>query len=82
MEPAWHYPAVRPDGVQGRGLAEDNFAQEDRTSQEILIREALQNPCDAPSHSPVGPVEVHSRLLGPDQIDPAISPTGSNRRIC
>ena len=47
MSATWDYPETAPMRVQGRGLAEDNFAQETKTPLSILIREAIQNPLDA-----------------------------------
>lgn len=69
MSAAWVYPPTSPYSVQGRELSEDNFAQEDRTSLEILMREALQNPLDARSPDNHGPVRVRIALLTPGNYD-------------
>jgi hypothetical protein len=58
MAAEWFFPRALPYRIQGRGLAEDNFAQEAKTSLEILIREALQNPLDAPAEGHKGPIRV------------------------
>lgn len=71
MVATWIFPATTPFEVQGRDLSEDNFAQEDRTSLEILIREALQNPLDARSPDNTGPVKVRIRVLNPIEFDKA-----------
>ena len=69
MTTAWVFPPTAPFQVQGRDLSEDNFAQEDRSSLEILIREALQNPLDARSPDNKGPVKVRIRVLKPGEFD-------------
>ncbi len=69
MTAAWVFPPTAPFQVQGRDLSEDNFAQEDRSSLEILIREALQNTLDARSPDNTGPVKVRISVLGPDDFD-------------
>lgn len=69
MKATWVFPPTAPFQVQGRDLSEDNFAQEDRSSLEILMREALQNPLDARSPDNTGPVKVRISVLGPDEFD-------------
>jgi hypothetical protein len=69
MTAAWVFPPTAPFQVQGRDLSEDNFAQEDRSSLEILIREALQNPLDARSPDNTAPVKVRIVVLKPDEFD-------------
>ena len=69
MSASWFFPPIEPYRVQGRGIAEDNFAQEARSSLEILMREALQNPLDARSVRKPGAVRVVVRLLSPGQFD-------------
>ena len=69
MPATWLYPQIPPARVQGRGLAEDNFAQESRTGLEILIREALQNPLDARNGDEGGAVRVVLKHLKNDQFD-------------
>lgn len=71
MSAVWVYPATSPYSVQGRDLSEDNFAQEDRTSLEILIREALQNPLDARAPDNDRPVRVRIAVLQPGNYDAA-----------
>ncbi|BBI98689.1 hypothetical protein FGKAn22_03820 [Ferrigenium kumadai] len=69
MAADWVYPEVTPYQVQGRDLSEDNFAQEDRTSLEILMREVLQNPLDARASDNAGPVRVTLKILQPGNFD-------------
>lgn len=69
MSASWIFLQTRPYGVQGRGLAEDNFAQEDRSGLEILIREAIQNPLDARAVGSCRPVRVRLSVLQPSQFD-------------
>ena len=69
MNAAWVYPETGRFQVQGRDLSEDNFAQEDRSSLEILIREVLQNPIDARSSDNSNAVRVRIRVLLPGQFD-------------
>lgn len=68
MSPSWKYPPTPQIRVQGRGLAEDNFAQETKSNVEILIREALQNPLDA-SDGSGAPVRVSFRHLQGGDLD-------------
>lgn len=65
----WSYPHVPKMRVQGRSTVEDNFAPEKRSSLEILVREATQNPLDARRGDHDGPVEVKFRLLAKDEFD-------------
>ena len=76
MAATWFFPKVEPHQIQGRGLAEDNFAQESRTSLEILIREALQNPLDAPAEGHKGPIRVSIRHYKAEAFD-----AGSLRKL-
>lgn len=69
MAADWVYPEVTPYQVQGRDLSEDNFAQEDRSSLEILMREILQNPLDARASDNSGPVRVTLKLLQSGNFD-------------
>ena len=69
MNDKWVYPPTVPFQVQGRDLSEDNFAQEGRTSLEILIREALQNPLDVRAPDNLGPVIVKISVLQPGEFD-------------
>jgi hypothetical protein len=69
MTTTWVFPKTAPFQVQGRDLSEDNFAQEERSSLEILMREALQNPLDARSSDTTGPVKVRISVLKPGEFD-------------
>lgn len=69
MTVGWVYPATMAFQVQGRDLSEDNFAQEDRTSLEIMIREVLQNPLDARASDNEGPVRVRISILQSGHFD-------------
>jgi hypothetical protein len=63
----WLYPPTQQTSIQGRVLAEDNFAQEWKTSSEIFSREGFQNPLDASDGS--GPVRIKLRLLRKNAFD-------------
>lgn len=69
MTLAWVYPEVGPYQVVGRDVSEDNFAQEDKSGLEILIREALQNPLDARAKDNFGAVKVRIDVLQPGNFD-------------
>lgn len=71
MNASWTFPTTGPYRVQGRGLADDNFAQEEKTGLEILIREAFQNPLDARAKGNNGPVRVKLSVLKSGQFDAA-----------
>lgn len=43
----WQFRTLNPNDTSGASTAEDNFAQEERTSVDILVRECIQNPLDA-----------------------------------
>lgn len=43
----WQFRTLNPNETSGTSTAEDNFAQEERTSVDILVRECIQNPLDA-----------------------------------
>lgn len=43
----WQFRPLNPNDNSGVSTVEDNFANEERTSVEILVRETLQNPLDA-----------------------------------
>lgn len=68
MAISWFFPLIAPHRVQGRGLAEDNFAAEERKNEEIMGREGYQNALDARGSSS-DPVRVAVRILGPDEFD-------------
>jgi hypothetical protein len=68
MKISWFFPLIAPHRVQGRGLAEDNFAAEERKNEEIMGREGYQNALDA-RRSSSEPVRVSLRILNPDEFD-------------
>jgi hypothetical protein len=43
----WQFRTLNPNDNSGASTAEDNFAQEERTNVDILVRESIQNPLDA-----------------------------------
>jgi hypothetical protein len=43
----WQFRPLNPNDNSGISTVEDNFANEERTTVEILVRETLQNPLDA-----------------------------------
>ena len=45
----WQFRPLNPNETSGASISDDNFADEERTSVEILVRETLQNPLDARS---------------------------------
>lgn len=45
----WQFRPLNPNETSGASTVDDNFADEERTSVEILVRETLQNPLDARS---------------------------------
>lgn len=55
----WQFRTLNPNDTSGTSTSEDNFAQEERTSAEILMRECIQNPLDA--RNGAEHVEVHFR---------------------
>lgn len=57
----WQFRSLDPNDNSGTSTVEDNFANEERTSVEILVRETLQNPLDARHSDEV--VEVHYNLV-------------------
>ena len=57
----WQFEELSPNDNSGTSTVEDNFANEERTSVEILVRETLQNPLDARHHEDV--VEVRYNLI-------------------
>ena len=69
MFPSWVFPSIEPYRVQGRGLAEDNFAAEDRNNEEIMGREGYQNALDARAPGNTGAVRVVLRVLETGQFD-------------
>src|SRR6185436_19303865 len=69
MSLSWFFPVIAPHRVQGRGLAEDNFAAEERKNEEIMGREGYQNALDARRSEEM--VTVVMRVLNSDEMDTA-----------
>jgi len=57
----WQFRPLNPNENSGASTTDDNFADEERTSVEILIRETLQNPLDARRDDSV--VRVEYRIV-------------------
>lgn len=68
MNYQWLFPQTVPYVKRGKGIAGDNFTQEDRTGLEILVREALQNSLDAALPS-TKTVRVNIKLLKADEFN-------------
>ncbi|MGL6245505.1 hypothetical protein [Pseudomonas sp.] len=60
----WQFRPLNPNETSGSSISDDNFADEERTSVEILVRETLQNPLDARSTESV--VRVEYKLVTVD----------------
>lgn len=60
----WQFRPLNPNETSGASISDDNFADEERTSVEILVRETLQNPLDARSSDSV--VRVEYKLVTVD----------------
>ncbi|CAH0225964.1 hypothetical protein SRABI130_02618 [Pseudomonas sp. Bi130] len=60
----WQFRPLNPNETSGSSISDDNFADEERTSIEILVRETLQNPLDARSSDSV--VRVEYKLVTVD----------------
>lgn len=60
----WQFRPLNPNETSGASISDDNFADEERTSVEILVRETLQNPLDARSSDSV--VRVEYKLVDVD----------------
>jgi hypothetical protein len=60
----WQFRPLNPNETSGASISDDNFADEERTSVEILVRETLQNPLDARAGE--GVVRVQYRLVTVD----------------
>ncbi|MVW88850.1 hypothetical protein [Pseudomonas sp. PB101] len=60
----WQFRPLNPNETSGSSISDDNFADEERTSVEILVRETLQNPLDARSSESV--VRVEYKLVTVD----------------
>jgi hypothetical protein len=57
----WQFRPLNPNDNSGVSTVDDNFANEERTSVEILVRETLQNPLDARHSDDL--VEVHYNVV-------------------
>lgn len=57
----WQFEELSPNDNSGTSTVEDNFANEERTGVEILVRETLQNPLDARHQDDI--VEVRYNLI-------------------
>lgn len=57
----WQFRPLNPNETSGASISDDNFADEERTSVEILVRETLQNPLDARSSDSI--VQVEYKLV-------------------
>lgn len=60
----WQFRPLNPNETSGASISDDNFADEERTSVEILVRETLQNPLDARSNGET--VRVEYKLVTVD----------------
>ncbi len=60
----WQFRPLNPNETSGSSIADDNFADEERTSVEILVRETLQNPLDARRSDSVVRVEYKLVTVG------------------
>lgn len=60
----WQFRSLNPNETSGASIADDNFADEERTSVEILVRETIQNPLDARLNDTV--VRVEYKLVTVD----------------
>jgi hypothetical protein len=60
----WQFRPLNPNETSGASISDDNFADEERSSVEILVRETLQNPLDARSTDDV--VRVEYKLVEVD----------------
>lgn len=58
---SWQFRPLNPNDNSGVSTVEDNFANEERTSVEILVRETLQNPLDARTYDQL--VEVRYNIV-------------------
>lgn len=60
----WQFRPLNPNETSGASISDDNFADEERSSVEILVRETLQNPLDARSSGSA--VRVEYKLVEVD----------------
>lgn len=60
----WQFRPLNPNETSGASISDDNFADEERSSVEILVRETLQNPLDARSSESI--VRVEYKLVEVD----------------
>jgi hypothetical protein len=68
----WQFRPLNPNDNSGISTVEDNFANEERTSVEILVRETLQNPLDARLSSEH--VRVRYNLVSVNRDSSAVMP--------
>ena len=61
----WQFRPLNPNDNSGISTVDDNFADEERTTVEILVRETLQNPLDARKDENL--VEVRYNLVSLDR---------------
>lgn len=64
----WQFRPLNPNENSGASTVDDNFAVEERTDVEILVRETLQNPLDARAR-PDDKVKVSYRIVEVDTSD-------------
>lgn len=57
----WQFHSLNPNDNSGISTVDDNFANEERSNVEILVRETLQNPLDAKDSNQL--VEVRYSLV-------------------
>ncbi|MBW8850952.1 MAG: hypothetical protein JF600_09250 [Xanthomonadales bacterium] len=60
----WQFRKLNPNETSGSSISDDNFADEERTNVEILVRETIQNPLDARSRDDF--VRVEYKLVTVD----------------
>lgn len=61
----WQFRSLNPNDNSGISTVDDNFANEERSSVEILVRETLQNPLDARNEDEL--VEVRYNVVDVDR---------------
>ena len=69
----WQFISLRPNDTSGTSTVEDNFANEECTNVEILVRETLQNPLDARHKDEL--VEVRYNLVTIDREESQFAQT-------
>jgi hypothetical protein len=63
LKPTWNFEAIGPNGYEEEGIAAFEVFNQQQTLDplEVLVREAIQNSCDAKA-AEKNPVEVHFEL--------------------